>query len=351
MIKIGNIKMLFITVFLTVASGCATSYQPMGHTGGYEDKQTGRNTFNIFFAGNGFTTPQRSTDLCMLRGAELSLTHRFNYFVIQSKKSEVDNSTSITTGNYVPIGGGGFYSGSTVAVSKPSNRMSIISFLKPPVQYKDYYDAKKIIKNIADEYYLDMNNIQINAFEEIEFFKKNDKYDFLKSTDEKNVEVIEGIDKLNNNMVKIAYYVDYETPYVDKNKLVIDLRKYAANIGADLVIYDDKYNRIQDYESNKNIAFIAIALKKLATKLGINYDRQKIKDLTYIIDSYDQNSNVESSGLLIGDRVLYIDDKEPQSLELLKSMVTWDIGKSIILTVVRNGKQIKVPLKTVSNLR
>jgi len=118
----------------------------MGFSGGYQDKQTGRNTFNIIFAGNGYTTPQRSIDLCMLRGAELTLTHRFLYFVIESEKSHVDKSTSITTGNFVPIGRGGFYSGSTTAVSKPSNRISIISFIRPPVQYKGYYDAKELLK-------------------------------------------------------------------------------------------------------------------------------------------------------------------------------------------------------------
>lgn len=348
---IKKIRLTCIFLVLVITTGCATSYQPMGFSGGYDDRRTSRNTFDILFSGNGYTSSGRSADLCLLRGAELSLKNRFKYFVIQSADGKIDNSSSITTGNFIPIGTGGFYMGSTSSISKPSNKMGIISFFRQPVQYEKFYNAHDIFKKISEEYYIDVEVIPVEYAEEFDLFKKNIKYDFLSPIDPNDVRITEGIDNLNiNDMLRVSHYFDFELPHEDKEKFIEVMKRQAARIGADVVVYDDKYNRIKNYESNKNIAFMAFALKKLPHRLGINYDKIKLKDEIYVVDSYDQDSNVESSGLLIGDRILYIDDKEPQSLDLVKSMVKWEVGKTVTLTVVRNGKQIKIPLMTVANI-
>jgi hypothetical protein len=70
----------FLTLILL--TGCATQYQKVGATGGFEEKQLSRNEFVVAFSGNGYTTGQRAVDLCMLRCAELALGHGFHYFIL-----------------------------------------------------------------------------------------------------------------------------------------------------------------------------------------------------------------------------------------------------------------------------
>ncbi len=47
-----NFVFILVIVFLTA---CSTTYQPLGTTGGYQDKKTSEDTYWILFEGNGHT--------------------------------------------------------------------------------------------------------------------------------------------------------------------------------------------------------------------------------------------------------------------------------------------------------
>src|SRR5262245_65287639 len=60
-------------------SGCATSYQSNGFTGGYSETQLAPDVFRVAFRGNRYTSPEQARDFCMLRAAELALQHGFTH--------------------------------------------------------------------------------------------------------------------------------------------------------------------------------------------------------------------------------------------------------------------------------
>lgn len=65
-------------------AGCATSYQPMGFSGGFEEVKLSQDTYRIRVSGNGYTSTGRAENIALLRAAELTLQDGFERFVILS---------------------------------------------------------------------------------------------------------------------------------------------------------------------------------------------------------------------------------------------------------------------------
>ena len=57
-------KAIMIGVPLLVAA-CATTYQPSGLTGGFDEVQLDTNVYQVSFRGNGYTSAERAADLCL----------------------------------------------------------------------------------------------------------------------------------------------------------------------------------------------------------------------------------------------------------------------------------------------
>ena len=61
-------------------SGCLTPYQRVGLTGGYDEVQLAENMYRVSFVGNGYTSSDRATNLCMPRqGITINNKQRINY--------------------------------------------------------------------------------------------------------------------------------------------------------------------------------------------------------------------------------------------------------------------------------
>jgi hypothetical protein len=71
----ATVRVLSVLIALTLSS-CATSYKPDGFSGGYTDRQVGKNKFMVTFRGNGYTrgttveeyAHQRANEVCAERG-------------------------------------------------------------------------------------------------------------------------------------------------------------------------------------------------------------------------------------------------------------------------------------------
>jgi hypothetical protein len=158
-------KYLSIIILLSILlSGCATSYQSSGSTGGYSETQLDENVFKISFRGNGFTGRERVADFALLRSAELSLQNGYKYFVVIDENSYTSNSTyttpttSNTTANVYGSGNYAYanattttYGGQTYNVSKPSSSSTIVCFKEKP-ENTFSYNASFIYKNITKKY-------------------------------------------------------------------------------------------------------------------------------------------------------------------------------------------------------
>jgi len=157
------IGLFAVTVILVAA--CATTYQPMGFTGGYEDTRLDENVFSIFFAGNGFTGRQRAQDFVFLRAAELTLNHGYEYFVIVESDTSIATSTytspshSQTTGNirfYRHSAYGSSrttcYGGQTYKINKPRASLVIMCFKEKPDTDATLFNAKYLYESVSQKY-------------------------------------------------------------------------------------------------------------------------------------------------------------------------------------------------------
>ena len=157
-------KLIAITFATLILQGCATSYQKTGLSGGHTETQLDQNVFNVTFQGNGYTSREKVADFTLLRSAELTLEHGFQYFTIIDANSYTSNSTyttpttSHTTGSAYVAGNYAYGSatttttgGQTYKISKPSSSNTIVCFKEKPSAVFTY-NAHFIYKSIRQKY-------------------------------------------------------------------------------------------------------------------------------------------------------------------------------------------------------
>ena len=64
-------KNVLLTSLLLILTGCATSYQQTGFTGGFEDVDLGGGRYKISFLGNGYTKTDTVKEYTYRRAREL----------------------------------------------------------------------------------------------------------------------------------------------------------------------------------------------------------------------------------------------------------------------------------------
>lgn len=128
-------KRLLVFLFLApLLQSCVTPYGPSGPMGGYTDRILGGGYYSVNFAGNGYTSPQRASELALLRACELAQRDGYAKYLVLGGR---DNTTfgyaqtpgiATTTGSYSY----GSYSSTTiytpptsVAIPKPDTNISI----------------------------------------------------------------------------------------------------------------------------------------------------------------------------------------------------------------------------------
>ncbi len=65
---VSKTLILFAGILL---SGCATTYQSTGLTGGYEDVDLGGGRYKVTFVGNGYTSDNKAIEFARKRSGEL----------------------------------------------------------------------------------------------------------------------------------------------------------------------------------------------------------------------------------------------------------------------------------------
>jgi len=137
--------------------GCATSYQPTGFTGGFDELQLGENVYRVQFRGNGLTSSARAEDLALLRCAELTLLKGYSHFAIVGERHGEQTSaipqTAVSTtrvvGNTLQTT---TYGGGTLYVSRPSSRNTVMMFHGAPVDAALSYDARLLCRTLGERY-------------------------------------------------------------------------------------------------------------------------------------------------------------------------------------------------------
>ncbi len=134
-------KKITVAIFSMLAiSGCATSYQSAGFSGGFSDTQLGPNLWKVSFVGNGYTHSTRAEDFAMLRSAELTLTHGFKYFAYVDSRTDTD---------FAAMSG---YKGRITTVSRPSSVNTVMMFKENPGGTAVVYDAQFVCQSVGARY-------------------------------------------------------------------------------------------------------------------------------------------------------------------------------------------------------
>lgn len=161
---------LAIVTFAFLALGSATSYQPTGLTGGFEETQLAPNVWRVDFAGNGYTRTQRAVDFALLRSADLTLLNGFAYFALASSSESVSNS-AITTPGYANTTFSGntarttYTGGQTFFVSAPSSTNTVVMFKDEPNIQGMIFDANFICGSLGKKYDVSCQAYNVKAID------------------------------------------------------------------------------------------------------------------------------------------------------------------------------------------
>ncbi|MBI5044288.1 MAG: hypothetical protein HZC10_10775 [Nitrospirae bacterium] len=133
---------VFLMVMLFIAS-CATVYQPKRFTGGYSDVQLDKNTVQVTFQGNAYTSKETVNTYLLYRCAETTIKHGFDYFVIIDRGVDVKHGVITTPGSY----GYGIYTpGQAIPYQKYSDTAIIKMFKgEKSDDIPNAYNAKELM--------------------------------------------------------------------------------------------------------------------------------------------------------------------------------------------------------------
>lgn len=144
-------RKLLIAVAMVGLTGCATSYQPRGFTGGYTDVRTKDDTFVISFRSNIFTGQDVIEQYTLLRASELCLSAEYPYFTILGAQGEEKSSANqqaivVNESGSVNVSGSG---GKGLFSTLSASMMVSCSKEKPA---GDYVDAKLLRDHVRKTY-------------------------------------------------------------------------------------------------------------------------------------------------------------------------------------------------------
>lgn len=139
----NRLKAVAVVLAAVTVTGCATSYQPRGLSGGFSETQLAENVFEVRFSGNGYTSSERASDFALLRSAELTLERGFKYFVVDDNENARRISIDTVTTSYRTH---------TYSTSKPGARKVIVCFKEKPDWAGVIYEAQFVVQAIRGKY-------------------------------------------------------------------------------------------------------------------------------------------------------------------------------------------------------
>ena len=144
-VKIGLISFMAL-------SACASNYQSVGFTGGFQEIQLAPNIYRVTFQGNAYTNKTRASDLALLRSADITMQKGFKFFALAEASSTTNYGAirSPTTtnfhGNTATTTGG-----DVVFIQKPTNTNLVIMMNDRP-EGQFVYEASLICESVGKKY-------------------------------------------------------------------------------------------------------------------------------------------------------------------------------------------------------
>jgi hypothetical protein len=154
---VALIKTTNLCILLLVLISCATPYQEKGFRGGFSEIQTSKDTFEVSFEGNGYTSEDKTAKYLLLRCAELTISNGGMYFLVSGlsgihhspstlfKRSPTYTATPTYGGKYQIQEASAGSSGTTLYKKLFKATIRIV-----PENTTEAYDAKLLIQQLRN---------------------------------------------------------------------------------------------------------------------------------------------------------------------------------------------------------
>lgn len=145
-------------------SGCATSYQSKGLTGGFSSFKMDEAIYQVNFRGNGYTSQTKAYEYALLRASEICLADGYRYFAVVDQAERGDSlafntggaaqtrGTISQFGNQLQYQGTTQYSpGQTMHFYRPDTGITVV-FSRERVKGVFMFDALTLSRSLKEKY-------------------------------------------------------------------------------------------------------------------------------------------------------------------------------------------------------
>lgn len=149
---------LATAVAAVLLTACATAYQSGGFSGGFSEMQMAQDTYRIQFKGNAFTGANETSEMAMLRAAELTLQSGYTHFIVMGAGDTNERSYYVQPGqtntSLRPNIYGGYDASSTnvggyvAPIDKPRSEI----FIRMVGADQNGLDAQQVYDQLAAKY-------------------------------------------------------------------------------------------------------------------------------------------------------------------------------------------------------
>ncbi|HNY80173.1 MAG: S1C family serine protease [Sedimentisphaerales bacterium] len=335
---------LAVLAMFVLGAGCASGYRSgqSSMTGGYASEQEDFNLFSVRYAGNAFVSEQKASDLVLMRAAEVTLEHGFEYLAVIASQNEVNG------------------------LGKPSAELLVACFRKDPKHARPSYDVYKASDAFAEmalKYELKRGAEPIQP-KRGPFTPAPDSVQFrvapwyaAEPIAVEDVEyIIRGTSGFDMDGTWVGRYADLENPLATVDDFVEAAKPIAARYGANAIVVEDEPARIhgtarfRDVEESL-IGFVADLYMVPTASLGIEWEPGDMLLGKYIIRRFRPGSRCAEAGLKLGDKVLAVNNVDVlETNGLLRQSMRWSVGEKAMLAVVRDGQETVIEVPLVPNI-
>lgn len=331
-------------VLFVIGSGCATGYHAEGSsiTGGYDSRREEFNVFTVRYSGNTFVSPEKAADLALLRAAELTLEHGFEYMAVIASRSQVDRR------------------------GKPAALVLIGCFRKDPQHARaayEVYDASAVFEEMVARYGLTRRGQPIQP-KRGPFVATPDSIEFRvepwftsEPIDVEDVEyVMRGVMGFDMDGTWVGRYADLGNPLETVEDFVEVAKPIAARCGANAMVIEDDPVRIHGATHLRSldetlVGFVADLYVIPTASLGIEWEPGDMLLGKHIIRRFRPGSRCDEAGLRLGDKVLALNNVDVlETNALLQQSMQWSVGEKAMVAVVRDGAEVVIPVPLVPNI-
>ncbi len=342
----GRLRMRRQSVWMVLAvmllgAGCEPGHRS-ATSGGYASEQEDFNLFAVRYSGQTSVSREKASDFALLRAAELTLEHGFDYLAVIASQNEVDR------------------------MGKPFTQRLIGCFRKDPRHVRsayDVYDAAELFAEIVSKYELTRDGEPMEP-ERGSFEPAPDSIRFAVEpwyTGEpiavEDVEyVVRDTSGFDMDGTWVGRYADLENPMDTIDDFIETARPLAARYGANALVIEDDPARIHgsarfDDVDELLIGFVADLYVVPTASLGIEWEPGDLMLGKYIIRRFRPGSRCRDAGLKLGDKVLAVNNIDVlETNAMLQQSMRWSVDEIAVLAVVRNGEEIRVEVPLVPNI-